>query len=370
MKIAHIGNLCNLGFIYCSFLRKMGVEAHLYINENIPVTPLQYEGFKDETKADWIHRYPRNNLFLMAINQIPLGFELAKYDLVHSWTCSLLTPVEIILALKGKKYFGYATGSDLREAALFNNINGIRIRRHFRNAAHVAHHFDTPLVEASKKIGLKDCSLLKFPVGETVPKNYDLTPDRKVVFFLPSRLHFSSTEVNQVYFKNNHRFLRPFAKYVKSGGNAHLVLLRRGCDLDKVINMIDQLGLTEHVTWKDEMTSYELAKFFYECDVVVDQFTDLSYPIPGGMITLEAMAHGTPVIASFDKKCNEAEYGTAAPILHCSTEDEIFDRIVECSNKNYIKKMGLASKEWVNKYHGWEKIMQSLIDRYSSHIKK
>ncbi len=367
MKIAHIGNLCNLGFIYSSFLRKMGVDAHLYIHDQMPVTPMQWDGFEDETNASWVHRYPRKPLS-MALNQIPLGLELAKYDLIHSWCCSLLPPLELILALKGTPYFGYATGSDLREAALTNTINGIRIRRHFRNAVHVAHHHDDPLVEAAEKIGLKGCSVLKFPVGETEPKDYDLNQDRETVFFMPSRFHFTPTVEGQVYFKNNDRFLRAFGKYINNGGKARLIALRRGGDLEKAIEMINEMGIGEHITWKEEMTPYDLAKSFYDCDVVVDQFTGLSYPIPGGMIPLEAMAHGTPVIASFDEKRNRAQYGSAAPILHCLTEDEIYDRIVQCEDKEFIRQQGLTSKEWTTEHHGWQTIMTRMIDRYSKAI--
>ncbi|CCO23207.1 glycosyltransferase [Maridesulfovibrio hydrothermalis] len=368
MRIAHIGNLANLGFLHCFFLRKAGIDAHLYVNDTVKILPIPYENGNVVIDYDWIHRYPRKNLLAMFANQFPLALELSKYDLVHSWTCSLLPLAELILALKNKSYFAYATGSDLREAGQRITANGFRIRRHFKNAAYVAHTFDMLTLQVSQKIQLKNCGLLKIPVGNTAPKTYDTDQSRETIFFLPSRLHFTPKDKHELVFKNNNRFIFAFARYVKAGGKAHLILLRRGSDYKQSMSIIKQLGIEKDITWKNEMTPIELSNFFYKCDVVIDQFNDLSYPLPGGALAIEAMAHGTPVMIGNDVELNKKFYGTCCPNLSCSTEDEILDMIVHCEDKTAVKKAGLASKEWINTHHGWKVITDELIRMYSLYI--
>ncbi|SDK52835.1 Glycosyltransferase involved in cell wall bisynthesis [Maridesulfovibrio ferrireducens] len=368
MRIAHIGNLANIGFLHCCFLRKAGVDAHLYVNENVKICPLPYSSLNFSIDEDWIHRYPRKNILSMIVNQVPLALELSKYDLVHSWTCSLLPAAEEMLKLRNKNYIASATGSDLREAATTRTFNGVRVRRHFKKASYVYHVFDPLTNSVVEKLDIKECGLLKIPVGATTAKEYDINPDRKTVFFLPSRLHYTSSSKSEAVFKNNNRFLNAYARYIHSGGNARLIMLKRGADYRKAVRVIEDLGIIENVSWLDEMSPKALAAFFYKCDVVVDQFNDLPYPAPGGGIAIEAMAHGTPVMIGSNAELSNKFYGSVAPNLSCSTEDEIYERILECEDKKYLRNVGQACKEWINKHHGWELVTSDLIKKYKEYL--
>ena len=142
MKIAHIGNLCNTGYLHCLYLRRKGIDAHLYIHE-IEELPNEKDQSYDPNSNSWVHRYGgKGNYILRKVKSAPLLYELSKYDLVHSWTASLNVWAERFLRLQRKPYIAYATGSDLREEAQRNTKNGRRIANHFKHAALVAHTFD------------------------------------------------------------------------------------------------------------------------------------------------------------------------------------------------------------------------------------
>lgn len=367
MKIAHIGNLANLGALTCVFLRRLGVDAHLYVNE--------LQGFKPVPAADhnekyeWVHIIPRKNNFHYAWTHTKLSFDLAKYDLVHSWTASLLPMAELLLKVIGKQYFASATGSDLREAARERGINGFRIRKHFQNAAWVAHTFDTQTIEVAEKLKLKNCTLFKIPTNN-LHDNHAKRLFKEIIpiFFCPSRLNIRKNHPHERVSKNNDRFIKAFARFINAGGKAKLVLVKHGSNKDEVIQLTQKLGIAQNITWVDYLTPAELINMFNRCDVVVDQFNDLSYPAPGGGITFEAMSCAKPILTYFDVSATINEYGEAPPILTCKTEDEILARIESCTDLTQLEKRGKACQKWCLKHHGWEKLTHELINSYKKYI--
>lgn len=371
MRVAFIGNLGNLGALFCFFLRKQGIDAHLYIHESIPVHPIAYaaEGNEQEAFA-WVHRYPRNNLFSYCKSQFRLSAELLKFDVVNSITCALPPWTEFLLKVNKIPYIAYATGSDLREEAIKKTFNGHRCKKHFNDAALVIHTLDNLSIKAAEEIGLTKCRLFKIPVGASPVKQYNLSEEHEVIYFMPSRLHIQKDHSYENCIKNNQLFIHAFAKYIKAGGKAKLVLLRRGTHIQKVKDIISDLGIQKNVIWKKEMTPSELLNFFYECDVVVDQFNSLSSPLPGGGITIEALSTGTPVLKKIDLEYNKFMYGTAAPILACSTEEQIIEILVKCENKSFIKNVGEASRHWIYQYHDWKTITSEQISEYKQLVHK
>lgn len=367
MRIAHIGNLANLGALSCVFLRRMGVDAHLYVNANQGFKPVPCAD-KSET-YDWVHLYPRKNNFHYACVHTGLSFKLANYDLVHSWTASLSPLAESMLKLKGKHYFASATGSDLREAAREKSFNGYRVRRHFKNAAWVAHTFDAQTNEVADKLELKNCELFKIPVDNLVDDRMErMFTENVPIFFCPSRLQIRKNAAHERVSKNNDRFIKAFARFINGGGKARLVLVKHGDNKDEVIKLTHELNISEYITWIDYLTPKELVDMCNRCDVVVDQFNDLSYPAPGGGIAFEAMSCARPILTYSDAEATIREYGEAPPMLIGKTENDILAQIESCTDLSMLKDRGRGCLEWAMKHHGWEQLTSHMIDQYKKYI--
>ena len=95
-----------------------------------------------------------------------------------------------------------------------------------------------------------------------------------------------------VYWKGMHLGLRAFANLVKDGVDARLTLVGQGPDEKRWRRVSEQLGVTTRIDWIPWVTQDELAAIYARHDV----FLFPSLHDSGGMVVLEAMAHGLPVV--------------------------------------------------------------------------
>lgn len=89
--------------------------------------------------------------------------------------------------------------------------------------------------------------------------------------------------------------LEGFTRFIAAGGDADLVLFRKGLHVAETEALADALGITPRVQWRDEMTLDGFSGEMTNADVVCDQLGD-AFP---GMVAVDAMALGLPVIANF-----------------------------------------------------------------------
>ncbi len=97
---------------------------------------------------------------------------------------------------------------------------------------------------------------------------------------------------NFLYLKGMHLGLAAFAGLVKSVPDARLTLVGRGPDEHRWRHIADELDIADRVDWLPWVSQNELECIYRRHDV----FLFPSLHDSGGMVVLEAMAHGLPVV--------------------------------------------------------------------------
>ena len=113
--------------------------------------------------------------------------------------------------------------------------------------------------------------------------------------------------------------LRGFAKFAAEGGDAELVLFRKGLHVAETEQLAESLGLSRYITWRAETTLREFYDAIAMADVVCDQLGD-SFP---GMVSVDAMALGVPVLANFRPDILGALFPEPIAGCHASTADDV-----------------------------------------------
>jgi glycosyltransferase involved in cell wall biosynthesis len=89
--------------------------------------------------------------------------------------------------------------------------------------------------------------------------------------------------------------LKGFANFIANGGDAELVMFRKGQHIAETEALAESLGIASRIVWRDQVALHEFHAEILDADVVCDQLGD-TFP---GMVSLDAMSFGVPVIANF-----------------------------------------------------------------------
>lgn len=375
MKVALIGNLVNMAYNITKFLRRRGIEADLLLSKSEIGTsnPVWEDPELKEHWPEWIRfwddysRLTWHGRLLASIPKVRILtpiFQLRKYDLIHSF-CTASTYSQFT----GRPYIATATGSDLRELASENTKAGRRMRRAFIKAKIVFFASDEGHVQQVKKLGLAQAQFLP-PIIDTdkyapFPSNMRKT-NYEFTIFHPSRLDWSYQGVDRSSTKGNDRFFKAFARFVKEGYNAFLTIIDLGVDREKTRELIAELGISENVEFVPKMSKNDLIKYYNEADVVIDQFDVGSL----GYVALEGMSCAKPVIVYVNTECYKVCYPDLPPVLNARSEDEIYERLLEVSDRARRETIGKNAREWILKYHHWEKVIDKLIFHYETVLGK
>ncbi|MBS4172215.1 glycosyltransferase [Bacillus sp. FJAT-49736] len=111
-----------------------------------------------------------------------------------------------------------------------------------------------------------------------------------------------------------------------------------------------------------EKVSHEQAMQTYmKSDIIIDQLLCGSY----GMLSVEAMAMGKPVIAYIREDVRN-HFPVDLPIVQATPEniDKVLLELVQ--NPSLRNQIGMASRQYVEKYHSVEKVVMELIKVYEA----
>jgi len=375
IKIAFLGNLCNMSFQVAYFMRERGIDVTLYISDNELHEKTSSPVLKDNSlrgelpewisvwngavallkRKDFISRVIERVVTLVC--SVKLIFRLRSYDVILSSSV-----YSIISSFSGRLYLALAQGDDLRELALRPTFPGWLMRRAFKKAGIVYVSFDEGHRKAIKQIGLSNTRPLFWPYDiskyaskETIQKKNE---DRLLIF-MPSNQDWGPLQ------KGNDRFLRAFARLFHEGRDISLILLDRGGDREKARRLVEELKIKSVVRWLPTLNEEQLIEQFYHADIVADQFILGSF----GSTALEAMACARPVMIYIQDKNLEGFYPEPPSILNASTEDEIYIKLKEYGDRDKLAEIGNKAREWVGKYHSKEKVVDSLLkDIYSINL--
>jgi glycosyltransferase involved in cell wall biosynthesis len=108
--------------------------------------------------------------------------------------------------------------------------------------------------------------------------------------------------------------LHGFARFLADGGRAELRLVEKGLHTAETRALVESLGIGHAVVWLPEMDLRSFRAEMAAADVVCDQLST-SFP---GMVALDAMALGRPVLANFRPDILGPAYADPWPVCDAS----------------------------------------------------
>jgi glycosyltransferase involved in cell wall biosynthesis len=171
-------------------------------------------------------------------------------------------------------------------------------------------------------------------------------------FFSPTRHHWRNGDTS--WLKGNDVFLRAAGRFVAQTCPLRITLVEWGPEVADSKALIEELGLTPHVTWVPTLNRRQLWSAYRDCDCVVDQF---AIPALGG-VGYEALTLGARVLTWLDEPALATFFGEAPPILNAGTVSEAqaaIQAIVDDPDDSAGLKQ--RARAWAQTYHSTQRIL-------------
>lgn len=151
-------------------------------------------------------------------------------------------------------------------------------------------------------------------------------------------------------------------KIVSRNSNIKLVLIGRGGDdyFLKCQRFIEENGLRPYIIYKDRLPQEEMAAVYKSCDLFV---FPSKYEI-FGMVLLEAMTFGVPIISSYNGGASTIiENEENSIILKDFNEDKWAEKIMAILSDNRLyKRLSNSAKESAQNSFSWNVIARKIIE--------
>jgi phosphatidylinositol alpha-1,6-mannosyltransferase len=157
--------------------------------------------------------------------------------------------------------------------------------------------------------------------------------------------------------KGQDHLIRAMAEIRQAIPNALYSVVGDGNDRGRLVGLVDELGLQNHVILQGELREDELIHAYQQCDLFALPNREVNGDIEGfGLVLLEAQACGKPVLAGDSGGTREAVGAPASGVvIDCSDPGRIADAVIEMlSDRVRLEEMGVAGREWVCRSFDWE----------------
>jgi len=207
----------------------------------------------------------------------------------------------------------------------------------------------------------------QFRVRETYNRNsYIVNPAVDPDIFNPGNIDVNKyltdkgclLAVGQLVTRKNFSFLiRVFRKVVDLCPHVMLRIVGAGPDERKLNQLVRDLGLEEQVKFLSSVCQEDLVKLYTACDLFVHPMRDE----PWGMVILEAMAMGKPVVAVNSGGPKEIVINGQTGYLVNFSVDQFSEKIIELlRSPEKMRKMGEAGRRRVLNNFSWKKSAQKM----------
>jgi len=361
MKIAVVGNLCQIGYILTKQLRSLEINTDLYItckdnkiglNQN----PWDYDILP--AKVDWIKLYNTRPIIKAFIEGKKI---FSQYDKVIALT---LSPSYI--QFFNKNYYCIATGSDIREFAFQKGIQNFLLNRAYKKSRYVF----MPISEMSwvpKKLGIENKSwIMATPVeaDKIDSLNIKSKPSEKISIFYPTNWITTKTDRGH---KGSEKFINACSKLFDEGYDFSIRIIDQNQnsnitkeDKDFVNNFINKYS--KNITLIPRINKKEnLVQEYKDVDIITDQF-DLGI---FGVVGLEAMCCKKALLTFFSNKYSKYYDNVMPPILNCENEQQIYETLKDIltnNKKDYLSSLGNQAFQWVSKYHDIKPVAKKIVE--------
>lgn len=181
----------------------------------------------------------------------------------------------------------------------------------------------------------------------------------KLIVFSGVRFNYVTfDDGNAGYNKGNDIIIKGLALYYRHNKNIEIHFVEKGVDVDKAKNLCESLGLSEVITWHNEMPFYELLKLYDKADICFDQVGDHWIGAIGGY----ALWLGKPLIANDFRAVSSGAWPVKNPVESARNEDDVYKALLRLEDNEYRKKSAVDSMEFAENYFGPMKLINNLFD--------
>lgn len=377
MKILHLGNTNNIGYLIVKFLRRAGLDATLLVDRtdfisydpkwadsewNTAPLPAWVKYYSNAMRHKFrLGRWQVNFPYAHRLQQLFDVMRLAQhYDLLQAYNYDVV----LCLAQLRKPFIAFCVGGDLNVTALKRSWIGTLMRMAYRQARFVFYS-NINMLDTVHKLNLKNARYM--PLAVDIEKfaplsSQDMASLRKKLGLDMEFVCFSPTR-HDWQVKGNDKLILAWARLVSlaEGSSVRLVLCEWGNDLGKSKKLIDQLGLAPTVLWQPLMNKDRIREFYGAADVVLDQFHLGAF----GLTTLEAMACGKPVIMNCNLDLASRFYPEPFPVCSADSIESIAQYLTMLLEKPSLHQvLGDKARAWVERYHNPEIIISEHLKAY------
>lgn len=198
--------------------------------------------------------------------------------------------------------------------------------------------------------------LKKFEKNNGTEKKDDLRSEEKHILFVGGldRAH---------YFKGLDILFQSLAK-ILANNKYYLAVVGSGDLQEYYKELAEKLGISSAVKFFDKVEDGDLPVFYHQADVVV--LPSINKGEAFGLVLLEAMASGKPVIASNIPGVRSVFHDGIEGLLVASGDiGDLAEKLkIILADNELAEKMGEAGKKLVKEKYTWEKAAESLEDIY------
>jgi len=217
------------------------------------------------------------------------------------------------------------------------------------------------VITQAKRLGLERIQFCPHPVDEAIfrPSDTDSTLRKELQAKYDADYVLLAAARQNWAVKGNDRLFRAFAELISRGIKAVLVIPGWGQEVAQSKVLCRNLNIAKRVAWIAPVSEPVLLKYYQASDLILDQFVLGVF----GLITCKALSCGKAVLTSYDKPTHAWCFAEHPPVVHCSSEKEIFDAMFSLlRSPGRIAEIGRAARRWVEKHHSKKVVQGILID--------
>ena len=357
-----IGDLCSLDTLFAEHLSRVGLNVCI----------LRKIRSKECGISNINEYFTHFDLSMIQYSNGSLDFLKYVYQskLIVSFTGSFMGHLRYLFLVKKILFlppvFHISTGSDMSELIKERSLLSY-LYRNYLSFVDVIYTQPYPnilknVIDLKLKNIYFDYSF-PFYILDNLNDTVNKIENSELIFFHFSHIDWQQNDnkKNRNSSKGTDRFLKAFLKALNNGLNAKCIILDRGSDKELAKNMINNSKYKNSFIWKPHLSRDELIQIMKDSDVLVDQFD-----VGGlGMGAIEGMSLSKSVMIYINEKSYKVQYlGNLPPVLNCQTEDEIYEQIMKCQDKKYLKEIGDKAREWVVRNHRWDNCMDDFLFHY------
>lgn len=184
---------------------------------------------------------------------------------------------------------------------------------------------------------------------DKVLRKYNIPHYDTIVSFAGKFTHFKGIDV----------LIRAAGKYEKELGEVATIVMGGGDLENEIKKLVKNLGL-KHIYFTGPLPQEEVAKIFNIASVSVAP----SRREPFGLVAIEALACGTPVIATNEGGFPEFINEKVGGLVEVDSVEQLASKVIKAISEDWKSKKGEYAAEYAKEGYSWEGIVKKMVEIY------